>query len=237
MKTETSIFKFQESDNSHTYLSKGGKIKKETVQHRLTSYPDIPDWPEESNQKQVYGPDTSIEREFRAGCYVSFPSGRSETPYWSGLNANADDLSFDDRFANLLRKPISIRSSIQSLKPWLVGVIMDQRVDATAIIQQPSSVQKRLADATQQHTALSNFNSLLRIVLQNPNARIIRSGRQAGLRKLQIYEDQTEMLPSLDAFSSGQAMLIGIFWDDYAICRYRRNRYPNARNARNCSCR
>lgn len=208
---ELAILKFEEQQNSFTYLSKGGQLTKADVQDRLGAFPQAPNWPPGGSSKQVAGPDDQIEKIFRDGCYVSFPTGRSEAPYWSGKISETDEARFVDRFQHLLRKPISIQSSINDLKPWLVDVLLDQMVDGTAVAQNLQQFLPILANAVGNHTALANVNSILRTILDKPNARLVRVGREAGRRKLMVFDGQELAVPSLDSFSSGEAMLFGIF--------------------------
>ena len=208
---ELALLKFEEQQNSFTYLSKGGDLAKPDIQSRLVAFPQAPNWPQDGNRKEVTGPKDQIEKIFQGGCYVSFPTSRSEAPYWSGQSSETDESRFVDRFQNLLRKPISVQSSINEIKPWLVDVLLDQMVDGVALFQNPQQQGQTIANAVANHTALANVNSLLRAILGKPNARLVRAGREAGARKLMVLDGQELVLPSLDSFSSGQAMLFGMF--------------------------
>jgi hypothetical protein len=208
---ELAILKFSEGEAVHTYLSKGGQIGKAEIQARLSAFPEVPDWSTSGSLKSVTGPDASIEKIFRQNCYVSFPTGRSEAPYWSSKTDHTDNSSFIDQFKNLLKKPIQAQSSLSEMKPWLVDVLLDQMIDAFQIVQDPEGSKAAIVSAVSQHATLTNINMLLRLVLNEPNARLVRAGRQAGNRKLKVSDGQKIILPSLDSFSSGQAMLFGIF--------------------------
>jgi hypothetical protein len=208
---ELALLRFEHEGNDFTYVSKGGQIAKQDIEHMLDAFPDAPNWPPEGHHKSVGGPNGQIEMIFRQGCYVSFPTDRAETPYWSGRTAKKEESVFADRFSNELQKPISVGSSLSALKPWLVDVLLDQMVDGLALIQNPQTIQQALVNAAANHTALSNVNSLLRTILGEPEARLVRTGRQSGSRKLMVFKGDELLLPSLDAFSSGQAMLFGMF--------------------------
>lgn len=208
---ELALMKFTEGETAHTYLSKGGQLDRATIEARLSAFPEAPNWPIDDSIKSVTGPDATIEETFRRDCYVSFPTGRSETPYWSSGNDPQDDPIFADRFQNLLRKPILARSSLSEMKPWLVDVLLDQMVDALQIARDPKGAPAIIAEAVAQHAALANVNLLLKVILDEPHARLVRAGRQAGNRKLMVLAGERILLPSLDSFSSGQAMLFSIF--------------------------
>ena len=208
---ELALLRLEHEGNDFTYVSKGGQVAKPDIQDILGAFPHAPDWQPEGHHKAVGGPDGPIQMIFRRGCYVSFPTDRVEKPYWSGQTAKRDDSDFTDQFSNELRKPISVRSSISALKPWLVDVLLDQMIDGTALVVNRQAIDQALAGAIANHTALANVNSLLRTILGEPEARLVRTGRQSGFRKLMVYKGNDVLLPSLDAFSSGQAMLFGMF--------------------------
>ena len=208
---ELALIKLTEGDTAQTYLSKGGQLDKTEVEVRLGAFPEAPNWKSSGNLKSITGSETMIEEIFRRDCYVSFPIERSEAPYWSSGIDHKDSTTFVDRFENLLRKPILARSSLSELKPWLVDVLLDQMIDVPLLIQKPENLAEIITEAATQHTALNNINMLLRVILDEPKARLVRAGRQAGNRKLMVFDSQGVLLPSLDAFSSGQAMLFGIF--------------------------
>jgi hypothetical protein len=208
---ELALLRLEHEGDDFTYVSKGGQIAKQDIQDTLGAFPHAPNWQPEGHHKSVGGPDAPIEMIFRSGCYVSFPTDRAEKPYWSGGITKKDDSDFADRFSNELQKPISVRSSISALKPWLVDVLLDQMVDGTALIQNPQAIDQAIAGARANHTALANVNSLLRTILREPEARLVRTGRQSASRKLMVFKGNDILLPSLDAFSSGQAMLFGMF--------------------------
>ncbi|WP_439150040.1 hypothetical protein [Sulfitobacter sp.] len=107
---ELAVLKLAEGEAVHTYLSKGGQLDRAEVQAPLSAYAEAPDWSTEGSVKSVSGPEASIEEIFRRDCYVSFPTGRSEAPYWTSEIENQDNATFSDRFQNLLRKPILAQS-------------------------------------------------------------------------------------------------------------------------------
>lgn len=208
---ELALMRLEHEGDDFTYVSKGGQVEKIEIQDILDAFPKAPNWQPEKPLKSVGGPEGPIQMIFRGGCYVSFPTHRVEKPYWAGQTAKRDDADFEDQFSNELRKPISVTSSISALKPWLVDVLLDQMIDGTALLDNPNEAQVRLQNAIANHTALTNVNTLLRTILGEPEARLVRTGRQSGSRKLMVFKGESVLLPSLDAFSSGQAMLFGIF--------------------------
>ncbi|MFQ6552313.1 AAA family ATPase [Aestuariibius insulae] len=208
---ELALIRFEEGTHHLTYLSKCGQLEKDDIQEKLIDFPQAPNWTKEGSHKIVNGAEDEIERIFWDGCYVSFPTNRAESPYWSINNEKIDDSLFVDRYENLLRQPILVQSSLNEIRPWLVDVLFDQMIDSAAMFMEPNEQAIAIRRATRNYVALSNINSLLGKILGRPNARLVRTGRYAGTRKLMVVDRDEVLLPSLDAFSSGQSMLFGIF--------------------------
>ncbi len=224
---ELALLRFADHDDAYTYVSKGGNLRKADVQARLNSFPQAANWSENGAHKDVTGPDAPIEMIYRKGCYLSFPSSRSEEPYWARNVTTAEDSHFEGQFTNLLGKPISVVSVLDDLKPWLVDVILDHTVDIHSLIPLVRDQEKlisAIANVANKSNSLTNFNLVLRTVLETPKARLVRTGRRAGPGKLQVYDGQKPIVPTFDSFSSGQAALIGIFG---TILRYADKENPS----------
>lgn len=216
-KYELAILKFSQQDEIKTYISKGGQLSKADVADRIEGFPDM-DWPENGSHKQIIENDAATEGIFRSGCYVSFPSERGEKAYWAAGPTASDYSDFTDHFQQHLGKPIAVRSTLQEFRVWLVDVLMDQMVDARALLpiqipQQGGTLQinPNLIAALQNDGALQNINRLLGTILRQPDARVVRVGRNARSRKLMVLEGRRVLIPGFDAFSAGQAMLLSIF--------------------------
>ena len=209
---ELEALKFSDAEKHFHYVSKSGDIKKDAIQERLLPWSKYIDSPTKDREKRAYGNKKDIERIFYEECYVFFPSNRWEKPYWAIDHFDSEEIVFSDVFTRTLGKPILVTSTLPDLKPWLVDVIFDQMVDVAALRNSSPSEQKKLIDlALRQHTALSNFNKLLQTILELDNARLVRNMGATGSRKLQVYDANKPLLPSLESLSAGQASLLGIF--------------------------
>ena len=213
---ELALLEFAHDDEIRLYVSKGGKLQRDDVADKVADFAN-PSWTPEGSHKSVSGPDTKIDAVFLSGCYVSFPSGRLETTHWSGQSRDRDISVFEDRFQDYLRKPISVESTLTDFRAWLVDVVMDGMVDAISLLQlraaQKGPIQENqfLINATRNVGALENVNAVLRQILREPTARVVRVGRQGRSRKLMIFRGEELLIPGFDALSSGQAMLLSIF--------------------------
>jgi hypothetical protein len=88
---------------------------------------------------------------------------------------------------------------------------LDQAIDAPVIKFDPKTADEMVARATQNGNALSNVNSIIRAILKNDSARVVRSGRGYGSRKIQVLLSDELILPNLNALSAGQITLLSIF--------------------------
>lgn len=213
---ELALLEFSHEEETRMYVSKGGSLQRDDVAEKIVDFSNA-DWTPEGSHKSVSGPDATIDAVFLSGCYVSFPSSRQETTYWSGVSKDRDLSDFEDRFAQYLRKPISVQSTVADFRAWLVDVLMDSMVDAGPILQfvtaqaDRNQIEPLLIRAAQSVGALLNVNEVLQSILREPAARVVRVGRMGRSRKLMIFRDNELLVPGLDALSAGQAMLLSIF--------------------------
>lgn len=213
---ELALLEFAHEEEVRLYVSKGGNLQRDEVADRVADFAN-PTWTPEGSHKSVSGPDATIDAVFLSGCYVSFPSARQEATYWSGQSKDLDISGFEDRFQQNLHKPISVESTLTEFRTWLVDVIMDGMVDATVLLQigaaQDGRIQPnaQIANALQNVGALENVNTVLRQILREPAARVVRVGRKGRSRKLMIFRGDELLVPGLYALSAGQAMLLSIF--------------------------
>lgn len=213
---ELALLEFAHEEETRLYVSKGGSLQLDDVADKVADFVN-PTWTPEGPHKSVSGPDATIDAVFLSGCYVSFPSGRQETTYWSGKSKDRDVSDFEDRFQHYLGKPISVASTLTDFRAWLVDVVMDCMVDAITVCQlrddqaNPNQLDAFLAEALLNVGPLQNVNAILRQILGEPAARVVRVGRSGRSRKLMVFRGNDLLVPGLDALSAGQAMLLSIF--------------------------
>ncbi len=214
---ELCISQFTDQRRSYFCVSKSGTVGSELARTRFTEFPTNFRWDESEPFKRTTGPKDGITRIFRRGCYAFFPSSRAEEPYWSTEDRTKEQAHFEILLADELNKPIVLNRTFHDLKPWLIDVFLDQSIDAFSLRSSMSNLDKIVTNVTANSTALANINTILRIILNEPSARLVRTGRVMRDRKLQIVRDKELIMPSLEALSSGQATLLSMF---FAILRY-----------------
>lgn len=155
---------------------------------------------------------------FRSGVHTFFPSWRNEVPHWRNDPALEADPALEPRptFSSSLDKPLVIEQGLRSLKPWIIDIILDQSIDATDVVgllvpERRSALGPMLTQRLQLMQAIASLNSIIGVILGRPDARIIRSLRIHGDRRIQIYFGAAEGLANLDSLSAGQSTLLNIF--------------------------
>lgn len=158
-----------------------------------------------------------IESVFRDGVYTYFPSSRNELPYWLNHKSLASDpeVDFTPRFTSTMDKPLVLERGIGSLKPWIIDIILDQSLDAGTVIGLLQTGQNTLPPSfgavLQSMSTLRDLNAIIRLVLADERARIVRTNRLYRDRRIQILFGDQPGLPSLDNLSAGQATLLSVF--------------------------
>ncbi|MER8887023.1 AAA family ATPase [Mesorhizobium sp. M0598] len=204
--------KFDHEGSTFCCRTKAGKLDINEVAERMQPFPGIGSWSLEGNDKAVVGPVDQIEKIFRSGCYAFFPSNRSELPFWANTQNEEPISVFRERYADRLTKPIAVTATINDLLPWIVDVILDQSLDAVQFVLNRVKAQESLTGALQNVGVLQSLNRIVRVILGDEQARIVRTGRGALSRKIQIFSgDSHLLLPSLNSLSAGQATLLSIF--------------------------
>ena len=192
-----------------TYISKGGTLEKNHVLHRLGKYPQVPEWEKEDAHKSVPGANPSlVEKIFRDGCYVNFPCNRYEYPYW-----NTEDIrsNFEKITNEKLGKPISVQTSFQDIEFWLINVIADFTITFSRELRTKNLDQVWNTNYVKNNLYVA-INILLETILSEQNATLSKKPIGTGTGNIYISDgNQKVIVPSLEALSAGQAMLLGIF--------------------------
>src|SRR5262249_25583581 len=91
--------------------------------------------------------------------------------------------------------------------------LLDQSVDVYHIetASDLDALKANTAASLQRARVLSNFNVLVRYILNRNDARIVRFPRSARERRLAIMFGDSQAIPTLDSLSSGQSTLLSIF--------------------------
>jgi predicted ATPase len=212
---EIAALRFRQDDKEILYRSKTGRVQSDALNGFLARFPGTENFPAEGNSKEVFGNDTWVPDELRANAYVFFPAGRAESPHWSNSALVEIDppISFYGKFSNRLNKDVTRYTSIQSIKPWVAGLINDISIDAVLIAQAVSldSLKTQAVAALSQFPIWLGLNKIVSTILGIPTARIVKTNRGFNEGRIGIADGQTVIIPSLDNLSSGQSALLSIF--------------------------
>lgn len=216
---ELSAAKFVHEGIALSYRAVVGTVDP-AIARRLAFHPQLAQGFDGKPSKTATGDGDQIEKIFRSGAYCFMPSNRSESPAWLNIESASDEptASFAPRTTGKLRKPIVNTTTLESTKSWLVDVILDQSLDSATVHSRLAEGQPGIARlireldiALQGLTTLVAVNSILREIIREPNARIVRAGRGAGERKIHIQVGDHLAIPTLESLSAGQATLLSIF--------------------------
>ncbi|MFT8307052.1 AAA family ATPase [Acetobacter malorum] len=209
-----SLLRFDDEGVTRTYKEKAGTIDPAVASLRVPSeFVGQLTWPTEGSFKEFSIDDQISKLMFENEVYAYFPSSRSEVPHW--LNRDAlSDVEFDVTpiFSQRLRKPIYIERALDSFKQWLIGVLSDTRSELSPNPATPGSwrINGNPYLAIQSSEVLEICNKLLQSIFCDDQVRFVWLGRKSS-DKVAIVKGGEILCPSLDALSTGQATLLGIF--------------------------
>jgi len=210
-----SLLRFDDAGTARFYKEKGGSVDPNAATLRLPQeFQGQVNWPTEGAFKEFSIDDDRSRLMFNEGVYTYFPSNRSEIPHW--LNRDVvPETEFDvvPRFSKRLRRPIYVDRALDKFKQWMIGVITDSRADVgigfsngTPELQLYGNNNNSLL-STQ---VLSICNKIIRAIMDDNQVRFVWLGRKSP-DKIAVARGQEIVLPNLDALSSGQSILLGMF--------------------------
>lgn len=182
-------------------------------------------WQEEENCKKFTGNKKTISELFENGIVCFFRPDRYAKPSWMGDKYDVSDekieYSANTKYTHQLDNPITASNDPKETLQWLFDVITDSRADLEKKgeggyhIVYPNTVVLDLLSISR-----SNAEKLMSTILGEDV--IFRMGNRSSRgRRFQICRrDGTELVPSLDALSTGQLALFNLF---ATIIRYADN--------------
>ncbi len=206
------IIKMTDENDVISHVEKAGVVTVDEAKNRIPqSLSGFSQWQENGSYKISPAPDGVAKRVFENGAYVYFPSSRSEIPYWMN-DDNSIEFNINRKIDRTLNKPIVVERGISKLKQWLLGLLLDTRVDVTlhqsagGLVFFPIKVDVNVLN---NQLLWNGMNAILREILNAPAARLVYFGRGSSEIGFANGIDQTEL--SLDSLSAGQATLFNIF--------------------------
>jgi len=209
---ELNLVRFQCATSVRRVIAKTGVIPPAVIAVHSQDFPELASLTDGVSIKKAHAGD-GVQDIFRNGAYAFFPSGRTETPHWAQPESMDSAGNFSPIIDNQLRKPVVVDQSFDSLKPWLIDLILDASIDSVTILQMAdhASVRIKATESMNNVISLLNVNTVIQTILGYPDAHFVRTGRLSQNRKIMIARTGTPIIPSLESLSGGQASLLAIF--------------------------
>ena len=173
-------------------------------------------WNDKDNYKVAFIKKEESETIFGRSVFCYFGPDRYEKPAWMGEKYYQQDEnmhpSVKERWSGQLRKPITVRNVNDQTLQWLLDIIADSRCD---IAQTQTGLQIEHIDAGNlllQGAARKNVEKIMSEIL-GKNVYFGLNYRNKGRSRFNICESSNNsmIIPSLDALSTGQSALFNIF--------------------------
>ncbi|MFD1036497.1 AAA family ATPase [Sphingomonas hankookensis] len=208
-----SILKFNDNGTIRSYKEKAGNIDPEQARIRVPAgfVADVT-WSADGSFKEFQLDNQRSQQIFENGVYAYFPSSRSEKPHWLNREAIAPT-QFDDAPAiqKRLTKPIYVEQALESFKQWLMSLLADSRVELVQSKDDGSWMYIGSAeDAQKSSNLLQLCNLLIQEICCDPTLSFYWLGRKSA-QKVAIVSNKAFIFCNLDALSTGQAILLGMF--------------------------
>lgn len=210
-----SLLRFEDGGASLFFREKSGNVDPVAALARVpTDFAGQVRWSDKETLKDFHIDDDRSRSVFAEGVYAYFPSSRSEVPYW--LNREAiPSVSFDTapQFSKRLAKPIYVEHALEQFKQWLLGVLADSRSEIRPVVNNGNVQWGFVGDASNSLMSapvLHSCNLILQDIMSDKDASFFWTGRKSP-QKVAIIRNGQIALPTLDALSAGQSILLGMF--------------------------
>ncbi len=208
---------FQQAEKQIEYLFKSGELSFDKYEEiRGVPIKAQLNWNQESNFKKVLVEEKDVRDVFEEDIVCYFGPNRYMKPSWMGdkyfSNYDIDTYSLRPRYNRHLNNPITAVNIPELTLQWLFDVITDSRADLER-------------HGTGYNIAFPSTNDFNLLTISRSNAEKIMSeilgvnvvfrmgNRSSGKRRFSIVRksDQSTLVPSLDALSTGQLALFNLF--------------------------
>lgn len=207
----------QNTDYTIGYVFKSGTISDNVVKstNAFCAQKNI-SWTDIENYKQAFIEKEEAENVFSRSVFCYFSPDRYEKPAWMGSkyyqqNENIH-LAIKGKWQGELQKPITVQNVNNQTLGWLLDIIADSRCD---VIQTPKGLQIDHIDVNNllnQGLARKNIEAIMSEIL-GQDVYFGLNYRNKGRSRFNICScsDNSIIIPSLDALSTGQSALFNMF--------------------------
>lgn len=173
-------------------------------------------WKDDENSKKVFITKEQANTIFGRNVICYFGPDRYEKPAWMGKRYHEreeyEHPSVKERWNGQLQKTILVRDTTNLTLQWLLDVIADSRCD---IAQKESGLQVahiNVPDLLQQGTARTNVEKIMSEILgKDVYFGLNLRNRSQSRFNIRAKADDSILVPSLDALSTGQSALFNMF--------------------------
>lgn len=210
-----SLLKFDDDGTHRIYREKAGSVDSASLHDRVPAdfIPNL-NWNLEGSLKDFHIDGKRSEEIFEKGVYTYFPSSRSEAPYWLNKEAISTlEFDVDPAFSRKLTKPIYVERALASFKQWLLSVLADCRTEIWPKHNENGVEWNFRGDpqsAMISAEVLVHCNKILQAIFGDDSFRFVWMGRKSP-DKIAVARGGVLAFPNLDALSTGQAILLGMF--------------------------
>lgn len=207
----------EQSNNRFEYLFKSGNISfDEYIKLYGNTIDSKLDWKNEANYKDVTIEEKDITDIFEKDIVCFFGPNRYVKPSWMGdkyyASENIDSYSLRSRYARQLNNPITATNLSDLTLQWLFDIITDSRADLEKGTDGYKIVSPSINNLDLLSISRHNAEKVMSAILDEEV--IFRMGnRSLGKRRFSILRksDGIELVPSLNALSTGQLALFNMF--------------------------
>lgn len=213
-----SALSFSTATATHSYIEHTGSLTSDVAKEIAPEpfWADLNWGTVLADAKKTGISDEASSAAFSSGAYCYFPSSRSETPDWLN-NSGIADPTFDmtRRVRGKLGKPLFVESGLDASIQWIMGLILESRMNVTPVALQAGAPQLLIGTGSSQlheraAATTTAATHVLREVLGNEKAQFTWLGRQSPT-KVGVASEGKMVAGSLHALSAGQATLLNIF--------------------------
>ncbi len=212
------LFESQQSSSGDIeYVFKCGKVDFNSFRSRCPiSIKDELNWKLIENYKNVHITDEDAEKIFSKNILCYFGPDRYEKPYWMGNKyyhlSDFAHPSIKTRWHGKLETPIEVRNVTPETLQWLLDVIVDSRCDVGTTGTELHIEHISKGDLILLGQARTNIETIMSAIL-GKDVYFSLNNRSAHASRFCIKSksDDSIIVPTLDALSTGQSALFNLF--------------------------
>lgn len=199
------------------YVLKSGNISVDQIKNSNSFFANQRvSWNDNGNYKAAFIKKEEAETIFGRSVFCYFGPDRYEKPAWMGAKYYQQDEdihpSIKEMLNGQLRKPITVRNVNEQTLHWLLDIIADSRCDIAQTQTGLRVVHIDTGNLLLQGTARKNVEKIMGEIL-GKSVYFGLNYRNSGHSRFNICDSSNNsiIIPSLDALSTGQSALFNIF--------------------------